>query len=161
MRSKENMLFCLGSIPNGIHWEGKLSSPFGNVRLFLFLVVVGNIRQKEFGHLLSHYFVEGQWTLQVPCFNCVNFLRHFLIENNNNNSKRQSAKKRATQKNQRRTKGRRCKKRRTKKKKSEVLASFESLCWVASLLAWTRPRTSLGRRHILAWDYFSVLQFLK
>ena len=47
------------------------------------------------------------------------------------------------------------------KKSSEALASFWVLvlsCIV--LLAWTRSRTSLGQRHRLAWDYFSILQFL-
>ena len=52
------------------------------------------------------------------------------------------------------------KKRRKKEdQNSEVLASFVSFCRVVWLLAWTRSRTRLGRRHRLAWDYFSVLQF--
>ena len=48
---------------------------------------------------------------------------------------------------------------RTRKNNSEVFASFVFLCRVVLLLAWTRSRTSLGQRHRLAWDYFSVLQF--
>jgi hypothetical protein len=40
-----------------------------------------------------------------------------------------------------------------------VLVSFVSLCSAILLLAWTRSETSLGRRHRLSWDYFSVLQF--
>ena len=53
------------------------------------------------------------------------------------------------------------KKRKEKKKKknSKVLASFESLPKLYPLLAWTKSKTSLGREHRLAWDYFSVLQF--
>ena len=34
-----------------------------------------------------------------------------------------------------------------------------SLCKVVMLLARTKSRMHLGRRHRLAWDYFSGLQF--
>jgi len=61
----------------------------------------------------------------VPCFNCVNFLQHFLIEKIIIIAKGKVQKKREPHKKIREEqKAEGAKKRRIKKKNSEVLASF-------------------------------------
>ena len=88
-------------------------------------------------------------------------VRHFLIIKKGKR-KRQRCKKKTQKWRKSRTRQKKSERKEEEKKEeqnSEVLASFVSFCRVVWLLAWTRSRTSLGRRHRLAWDYFSVLQF--
>ena len=86
-------------------------------------------------------------------------VRHFLIIKKRKRKKQRCKKNTEVKKKPHQTKKRWKKRRKKEEQNSEVLASFVSFCRVVWLLAWTRSRTRLGRRHRLAWDYFSVLQF--
>ena len=86
-------------------------------------------------------------------------VRHFLIIKKRKRKKQRCKKNTEVKKKPHQTKKKWKKRRKKEEQNSEVLASFVSFCRVVWLLVWTRSRTSLGRRHRLAWDYFSVLRF--